>query len=300
MIRWGLCCQFIQEDIQFLTATATYLQKLIARGDDPLAYVDDIIHGNIASLQKAIDFCEVNGIFSFRITSDFMPVSTHPVCGYRLENLPDCDRIKKSLIKCGQKAKKVGIRLTFHPDQFVILSSPKEAVVEKSIVDLEYHATLADLLGADVINIHGGGGYGDKELALSRFEENFKRLPPNVKKRLTLENDDKVFTPKDLLPLCHRLKVPLVYDVHHHRCLPDGLTIEEATREAIATWDREPLFHLSSPLEGWKGPKPFRHHDYIDLDDFPKYWKTLGPLTIDVEAKAKELAVLRIKSQVGG
>lgn len=299
MIRLGLCCQFIQEDIRFRTATATYLQKLIARGEDPLVYVGDIIKANIAALEKAIDFCAAKGILCFRISSDFMPVSTHPVCGYRLENLPDADQIKETLIKCGHKAKKGGIRLTFHPDQFVILSSPKKEVVEKSLTDLEYHATLADLVGADVINIHGGGGYGDKLLALSRFEENFKRLSPNIKMRLTVENDDKVFTPSDLLPLCHRLKIPLVYDVHHHRCLPDGLTVEEATKAALGTWNREPLFHLSSPLEGWRGPKPFRHHDYIDLDDFPKCWTTLGPLTVEVEAKAKELAVLRLKSQLG-
>ncbi len=86
--------------------------------------------------------------------------------------------------------------------------------------------------------------------------------------------------------------VPLVYDVHH-RCRPDGLSIEDATERAWATWNREPLCHISSPLEGWPGPKPARHHDYIDPRDFPKAWKN-RTFTVEVEAKAKELAVLKL------
>jgi UV DNA damage endonuclease len=91
--------------------------------------------------------------------------------------------------------------------------------------------------------------------------------------------------------------VPLVYDVHHHRCLPDGLSVEEATEQALATWNREPLLHISSPLEGWSGTKPQPHHDFIDLADFPACWRGLH-VTIEVEAKAKELAVLQLKRQV--
>jgi UV DNA damage endonuclease len=102
----------------------------------------------------------------------------------------------------------------------------------------------------------------------------------------------------DLLPICQKAGIPLVYDVHHHRCHPDTLTIEEATTQAIATWQREPLFHISSPLEGWSGPKPERHHDFIDPSDFPACWKPLA-ITVEVEAKAKEVAVLQLKAALG-
>ncbi len=88
--------------------------------------------------------------------------------------------------------------------------------------------------------------------------------------------------------------MPLVYDVHHHRCRPDGLTVEQATQAAKATWNREPLFHLSSPMAGWRGPKPERHHNYINPKDFPAVWHE-WPLTVEVEAKAKELAVARLR-----
>jgi UV DNA damage endonuclease len=68
---------------------------------------------------------------------------------------------------------------------------------------------------------------------------------------------------------------------------------EEATRQTLTTWNREPLFHISSPLEGWKGPKPHRHGDYINIRDFPAFWLGLDA-TVEVEAKAKELAVKRL------
>ena len=158
---------------------------------------------------------------------------------------------------------------------------------------------MAEWVGADVVNIHGGGAYGDKPSALAEFARNVKRLSSRTRKLLTVENDDKTYTPADLLPLCQQTGIPLVYDVHHHRCHQDALTVEEATEQTLATWDREPLFHISSPLEGWAGPKPERHHDFIDIKDFPECWRHLNvAVTIEVEAKAKELAVLKLKRQL--
>ena len=123
--------------------------------------------------------------------------------------------------------------------------------------------------------------------------ETCNRLSSRVRSRLTVENDDKTYTPADLLPICKAEGVPLVYDVHHHRCNPDGMSVEQATKKALATWNREPLFHISSPIEGWDGPQPERHHDFIDVMDFPKCWRR-KKITVEVEAKAKELAVEKL------
>ncbi len=88
--------------------------------------------------------------------------------------------------------------------------------------------------------------------------------------------------------------MPLVYDAHHHRCLPDGLSVAEASHLAFATWgDREPYVHISSPREGWLSSNPRAHADYIDPADFPGFWLD-RTITIDVEAKAKERAVLAL------
>jgi UV DNA damage endonuclease len=214
--------------------------------------------------------------------------------GYRIEDLPDFEAIIGALRRCGEFAPEHGMRTTFHPDQCVVLNSPRPDLVDKSIQDLEYRAEVAEWVGADVINIHGGGAYGDKPSALKTFVRNVARLLEAVRTRLTVENDDKVFTPKDLLPLCRTTGLPLVDDVHHHRCLPDGMSVEEATAAAPETWNREPLFHIASPLAGWSGPNPARHHDEMDLNDFPTCWAELD-LTIEVEAKGKEVAVRRLQ-----
>jgi UV DNA damage endonuclease len=295
-IRWGLCCTFREAPIKFRTATATYAAKL--KADERLKYLSQIALDNLHALEQALSFCLAHQIGSFRINSQFLPLYTHPQVGYRIEDLPDADEILPKFKQCKSIAEQHSIRLTFHPDQFVVLNSPHASVVKSSIQELEFHGFLAELLGADVINIHAGGAYGNKAEALCRLVENLDGLSLEVRTRLTLENDDKTFSPQDLLPLCQEQKIPLVYDVHHHRCLKDGLSIEEASKLAYATWNREPLFHISSPIEGWNGSKPERHHDYIDIDDFPKCWLKFKALTLEVEAKAKEFAVEKLRREV--
>lgn len=298
MQRLGLCCLFVEAPIRFRTTTARYIKTLSERAQDPFEHLFSIIESNLKNLKIAIDFCAEHRIGAFRVNSQLLPIYTHPEWGYHLKDLPNSDTLLSRFQEIKQQSIESNIRLSFHPDQFVILNSPKEDVVEKSIADLEYHGYLAELLGADVINIHGGGGYGDKRGAIKRFAANFKRLSPAVQKRLTVENDDRVYTPSDLIPLCREIGIPFVYDVHHHRCLPDSLTVTQATQSALKTWNREPLFHLSSPKNGWTGPAPRSHHDFIDPQDMPTVWKEIDPLTIDIEAKSKEIAVLRLQKQL--
>ena len=106
-------------------------------------------------------------------------------------------------------------------------------MVDKSITELEYQGEVAEWVAADVVNIHGGGAYGDKQKALADFARNLKRLSRPVRSRLTVENDDRTYTPTDLLPVCLAEGIPLVYDVHHHRCNRDGLSLRrQATVQA--------------------------------------------------------------------
>ena len=291
-LRLGLCCQFIAQPIKFRATTATALQRLARR--EQLLRLASLCMANAAALLAALRYCAVQGIGSFRILSPIMPVKTHPAVGYRVEDLPGADEVVAAFRRCGEFARAQGIRTGFHPDQFVVLNSPGEDIVSRAVADIESQAEIAEWTNADTINIHGGGSYENKPAALERFRRNLARLSPRARSRLTVENDDRTFTPADLLPICRTEGVPLVYDVHHHRCLPDDLTVEQATQAARATWNRQPLFHISSPLEGWQGPKPERHHDYIDPEDFPDAWQG-WPLTVEVEAKAKELAVARLQ-----
>jgi UV DNA damage endonuclease len=291
-LRLGLCCQFAAQPIKFRTTTAAALQRKTRR--EQLRHLADLCAANADSLLAALQFCAAHGIRSFRIASSLLPVKTHPTVGYRIDEVPDADTIVARFRHCGEYAHLQGIRTGFHPDQFVGLNSPDDGIVSRSIADLESQAELAEWTNADTVNIHGGGGYGDKPAALERFRRNLGRLSLRVRSRLTVENDDKTFTPADLLPLCQAEGVPLVYDAHHHRCCPDDLTVKQATTAALATWNRDPLFHLSSPLCGWQGPKPERHHDYVNPTDFPGAWRGLA-ITVEVEAKAKELALARLQ-----
>lgn len=265
--------------------------------DAALIKLSEICMANAEALQASLQFCANNGIGCFRINSQILPLKTHDDCGYQVCDLPDGDEIIRQFKACGEFASTNDIRTCFHPDQFVVLNSPRPDVADRSIEELEYQSEVAEWVGADVVNIHGGGGYGNKQSALARFARNLERLSDRARSRLTVENDDTTYTPADLLPMCRDEGIPLVYDVHHHRCKQDHLSEEEATEYAIATWDREPMFHISSPIEGWKGPNPKRHHDFIDMKDFPVFWYDLD-LTVEVEAKAKEVAVLKLMKQV--
>ncbi len=297
MIRLGLCCKFAAADIKFPVTTALSAGRLkpAARRVKLAA----LCRANAAALEQALNYCAANGIGSFRVNSQILPLKTHPALGYELPDLPGGREIIKSFKACGALARRLGLRLTFHPDQFILLSSENPKITESAVGELNYQAEVAEWIGADVINIHGGGAYGDKAAALARVAKAINELKPAVRSRLVLENDDRVYTPADLLPFCREHRVPFVYDAHHHRCLPDGLGVEKVTELALATWGREPLFHLSSPREGWHGPDTRSHHDYIDLKDFPAPWRGLD-VTIEVEAKAKELAIARLRAQLAG
>jgi len=295
MIRFGLCCIFRNHPVAFRKTTATYLARFAEA--ERLHRLAGLCAHNAQSLQKALVFCRENGIGDFRINSQILPLKTHPDVGYDMDDLPGAQEIVAAFRACGEFCLAHDIRTTFHPDQFIILSSPNPAVVQRSVADLVYQAQVAEWVNADVINIHAGGVYGDKPSALSRLAAAVETLPDLVRNRLTLENDDRSYTPRDLFPVCRDLNIPLVYDVHHHRCLADGLSMEAATDQSLKTWDREPLFHISSPKDGWSGPDPRKHHDYIDIRDLPKDWLSMD-ITVEVEAKAKELAIKKLMAEL--
>ncbi|WP_337174080.1 UV DNA damage repair endonuclease UvsE [Paludisphaera sp.] len=291
MIRLGLCCAFRDEPIKFRTATAAALSRLDrAEADSRLSA---LCLANADALLAALRYCAASGIGCFRVNSQVLPLKTQPTFAYDVAALGDAEAIVARFRACGEFARSRNLRTCFHPDQFVVLNSRRPEVVAASVRELEYQAEVAEWIGADVINIHGGGAFGDKITALADFARALDLLSPRARSRLTVENDDRVYTPSDLLPICRSAGIPLVYDAHHHRCNPDGLTVEEATAAALETWDREPMFHISSPIAGWDGPRPERHHDFIDPADFPDCWRDLDA-TVEVEAKAKEVAVARL------
>jgi hypothetical protein len=88
------------------------------------------------------------------------------------------------------------MRLSPHPDQFVVLNSPNPMTLAHSLAELSYQAEVAEWTGADTVNVHGGGAYRDNAGALRTVRQTIERLPASVRSQLTLENDDKVYTPR--------------------------------------------------------------------------------------------------------
>ena len=211
-------------------------------------YASELSLKNCEDLEKIIDWNLQNGIEFYRMSSNIFPWASE----HGLKALPDYDKICEVLERCGNKAKKHNLRLTFHPGPFNKLTSPKENVILNTIRDLEIHGETMDLLGLDrspwaKINIHVGAHYNDKSMALDNFCKNFHRLSDSVKSRLTVENDDKasLYSTSELYDgVYKRIGIPIVHDFHHHTFCTGGLTQEEALKIAISTWgDIKPVTH---------------------------------------------------------
>jgi UV DNA damage endonuclease len=160
------------------------------------------------------------------------------------------------------------------------------------------HSLIADLLGYGdefAINIHMGGVYGDKHQTAGRFLREFSRLPDNIKRRLTLENDDKpsMWSMTELFKeVGKHCTVKLVLDIHHHRfCQQESLS--EAADMAFRTWSgfcEIPKVHYSESKEG---ARPQAHSDYI-RKEIPPLSDTVE-YDVMIEAKAKDLALLEYR-----
>jgi UV DNA damage endonuclease len=273
-----------------------------------LDYVGELGLQNVQDLYQIVQWNSRNNIKMYRIGSDIFPWQSE----YKLEQLPQYSKIVNILKTIGDYVTKDGQRLSFHPGPFNILSSTKPGVVERTIMDLQNHSEIFDLMGFEPspynkINIHVGATYGDKESALDRWCNNFKRLNESTRKRITLENDDKesMFTIADLLWAHERVGVPLVFDFHHHNChsgkVPhsprSSVTQATALGWAISTWPKgiKPAVHYSSSrrLNEDSSVKVQAHADYI--------YETIDTFGYDVdimlETKAKELALLEYRKK---
>lgn len=289
----GYACINMTMGKKVTTNRAMVKRTFNAKGLD---YVSELALLNARDIIKILEWNRMNGISLFRLSSSIIPWGDH----LDLTQLKDYKEIKSVLKKAGDFAKFWNMRINSHPGPFVVLTSPKEEVVKNAIADLELHAKIFDMMGLSKtrynnINIHCNGVYGDKQTAMDRFCENFKRLSPSVRNRLTVENDDKatMYSVLDLMYINKQTGIPIVFDYHHHQFCTGGLTEEEALKLASTTWpkDVKQEVHYSESKaihEENTKLKLQAHSDYIK--QLPN---TYGiDVDVMVEAKAKELAIL--------
>ncbi|KAI5889268.1 UV-endonuclease UvdE, partial [Schizophyllum commune H4-8] len=268
-----------------------------------IGFAKDLGLKNARDLITLINWNEAHGIRFMRVSSDMFPFASHPVWGYDLEYAKDV------LEEAGELANRLGHRLTTHPGQFTQLGSNNPKVIDASIRELCYHAEMLDRMhqGPDaVMIIHGGGTYGDKAAALDRIRHSVTtRLPPNVRARLVLENDELCYSAHDLLPLCEDLDIPLVFDYHHDDINPGPsgfrrlLPIADIIARSRAIWDRRgirPKVHLSEPRPTARTiPERRAHADRVAR--LPEVLE--GDVDLMIEAKDKEQAVLQLYRTYG-
>ena len=261
-----------------------------------LDYVSELALLNAKDIVKILEWNRMNGINFFRLSSALIPWGDN----IDITQLKDYKEIKTELKKAGDYAKFWNMRINSHPGPFNVLPSPNESVILKTIADLELHGKVFDMMGLSKttynnINIHCNGVYGDKQSAMNRLIQNFKRLSPSVRKRFTLENDDKasMYSVKDLMYIHEKTGIPIVFDYHHHQFCTGGMSEEEALKLAATTWPdgikQEVHYSESKALhENNQKEKP-QAHSYL-INALPN---TYGlDLDIMVEAKGKELAIL--------
>lgn len=264
-----------------------------------IRYASELALKNVTDLLTILKWNEKHNVKVFRITSCLFPWGSE----YQLEQLPDFEKIEKKLKECGQYAREVGQRLSFHPGPFNILSSPKSHVVENSYKDLEMHGRIFDIMGMpqspqSKINIHIGAAYGDRESALARFCKNFESLSESVRSRLTVENDDKanLYSTKMLYyGVYQRIGTPIVFDSHHFECGPQDTDYEEAFLMANDSWPagvRQQCHHSNS--------KALYEDEKVMLNAHSNwYYEPFDDCGFDVdvvlECKKKELALLKYR-----
>jgi UV DNA damage endonuclease len=260
------------------------------------------VAGNLSCLQEQLRFNLEHDIYYFRISSDLIPFASHPVCNY-----PWQKRFKGEFEVIGGFIAEHAMRVTMHPDQFILINALDEGIHERSVAELVYHAQVLDLMGLDTshkIQIHVGGVYGDKDASASRFVSRYKKLPARVRKRLVVENDERSYGIGDCLEVNARTGVPVVFDTLHHRANNRGEDLREALAAAGYTWrvkDGLPMVDYSSQKEGGK----LGAHAYaLDAGDFRSFLKTASGLDFDImlEVKNKErsaLAALSIARELG-
>ena len=252
------------------------------------------VTANLACLRRMLEWNLAQGLLFFRMGSGIVPFGSHPINAFSWQT-----HFAADFRAIGDYIKANNLRVSFHPDQFVVLNSPSADIVQRSIQELVYQGSMLDLMGLDgtaKLQIHVGGLYGDRELALSRFAAVHATLPAAVKARVVVENDDRLFPLRDCLQLHTEPGLPILFVNFHHECLNHGEPMAEALRLAAATWhptaDGVPMMDYSSQALGERKGK---HTDNLVDEQFRSFLQEFHGLDMDLmlEIKNKEASALR-------
>jgi UV DNA damage endonuclease len=217
-----------------------------------------------------------------RITSDMLSFYTHE--NYKdFWQRPDVQAsLERWMAPIGETARANNVRLSFHPDQFVVLASERDEVVNKSIEEFEYHVDMARWMGYGKqfqdfkINVHISGRKGPQGI-----KDVLSRLSPEARNCITIENDEMSWGIDASLELCNDLA--LVLDIHHH-WVKTGEYIEP-------TDDR-----FKKVVDSWRGVRPVIHYSVSREDVLVNHCASTRPVMESLLAQGYKKAKLRAHS----
>ncbi len=273
---------------------------------------------SIGYLRAIFAYLDTFGIRMYRMSSDVAPYATHPDMPQFHGQIAEC---ADDLADLGALARRLDLRLSFHPSQYILLNGLDPVIVRKSVADLVAQAEILDAMGLGpeaVLIVHAGASYGDKVEGRRRWIAAYQRLPEPVRRRLVLENDDLRYSAADVLAIHEATGVPLVFDHQHYWCNnPEGLDLRGTIAKFLQTWPDgvRPKVHFSSPRTEMRAvrrrnrstgkaetvlqpPVWTGHADFVQPFEFITTMRLIGDrLDFDVmlEAKAKDLALVRLR-----
>ncbi len=290
MIRFGY-------PAQNLTLPATTNRTLRLANVPHVEKLRGLVRGNLADLRSILRWNAEHGIALFRMGQDLIPFASHPAFPYDWQ-----DEHGEELRSIGALSRDLGIRLSMHPGQYINPGSPRPEVVERSLWELEYVASVFDLLGNrdSVAVLHMGGAYADRAGSAARFVEAL-RGESRILRYLALENDERVWTVAEVVEASRLLGIPAIMDAFHHGLNPGDLTLEGALDAALPTWEIRgvrPKLHLSSQDPD---KRPGAHAPTVEERDWQALLAALGGRDADVmvEAKSKERALASLGVKMG-
>ena len=259
----------------------------------------ELIVENLTALDRVVSFLERERILLYRISSNLIPFASH-----RVNTSAWWEEYADTLTRIGDRLRTLGIRVSTHPGQYTVLNSPQQSIVSAAVSELVYQARLLDALGTDTsckIVVHVGGVYAASEhVAMDRFIATARTLPDAVRRRLVVENDDRLFDADQALEVGRAAGVPVVFDWLHHQAHACRRALPDVLSEIFATWttaDGPPKIHLSSQAPG---APVGAHAAFIEVQDVVAFLEIAPPVPFDcmLEAKEKDRALLRLRNEL--
>lgn len=307
LVRFGYVAMSVNVQNASPSQTMTVTRfKQIADREAAIRKLERIALSNLQNCLRLLWHNKAHDIRFFRFSSRLIPLADHELTAEWDYLSP----LKEAFAKLGNVIAQENMRVDFHPEHYVLFTSQRQAVFENSLQVMNRHIAMLEAMGIDPLHrciLHVGGSYNEKEKALERFHNQFAKLPDAVQRSLILENDDSAYTASDVIELCEQLHLPMVFDVHHHRCHYNGEDPGEELKQLwpriVHTWNHSPLpvkVHISSP----RSVTDIRGHaDFIDIRDLLPFLRMAAEyvdhLDVMIEAKRKDDALFRLMKDFG-